>query len=214
MRVGQIASPVPLSVNFGCDRGTPIDRLYIEQFLASHAADIRGHVLEVGDDGYSRRFGSDRVAQRDVLTLHPGNPAATIVGDITDPATLPSDQFDCIILTQTLQYVFDVPKAMQQVRRALRARGILLLTVPAIIPDCPEEWQASEDCLYWKFTCSSVKRLLEGAFDRAKIEVRACGNLYAATAFLHGASVQEAIKAKLQPVEPTYAITITARAVA
>ena len=52
------ATPLePVSRSFGFDRGTPVDRRYIEQFLARHAAAIRGDVLEVGDDGYTRRFG-------------------------------------------------------------------------------------------------------------------------------------------------------------
>ena len=56
---GRLSSTIPISRNFGLDRGTAIDRYYIEKFLAEHAADITGHVLEVGDDAYSRRFGSN-----------------------------------------------------------------------------------------------------------------------------------------------------------
>ena len=48
-----------LSRDFGFDRGTPIDRYYIESFLSTHASDIRGHVLEVADNTYTRRFGGD-----------------------------------------------------------------------------------------------------------------------------------------------------------
>ena len=39
----------PVSDHWGWDRGTPVDRYYIEQFLAEHAADVRGRVLEVKD---------------------------------------------------------------------------------------------------------------------------------------------------------------------
>jgi hypothetical protein len=46
----------PISRVFGVDRGTPIDRYYIERFLAQEARSIRGAVLEVGDDVYTRRF--------------------------------------------------------------------------------------------------------------------------------------------------------------
>ena len=53
--------------------------VYIEKFLARFRHDIRGHVIEVGDDVYTRRFGETRV------TL-PGGGA----GRATAQGTLPS----------------------------------------------------------------------------------------------------------------------------
>lgn len=211
LRIGRINSSRPLSSIYGYDRGTPIDRLYIEAFLGGHSADIRGNVLEVGDDSYSRRFGGDRVQKQDVLHVHAGNPAATIVGDLAAAGTLPERAFDCIILTQTLQYIFDLEAAVRQLRRSLRPGGVLLLTVPAIGPICADEWRDSH---YWLFTSLSLKRLLSGSFDPEKIGVSAFGNLYAATTFLHGAAVEEANRKKLDEAMPEYSIVICARAVA
>jgi len=213
MRVGQIASPIPLSDDYGWRRGTPIDRLYIDQFLAAHASDIRGRVLEIGEDSYSRRFGGDRVSSQDILHVHPGNPAATIVGDITDPTTLPEGRFDCIVMTQTLQLVFDLDAAIANLRRALRPGGVALLTVCGITPICEDEWR---DSFYWMFTPRAVRRLLAAHFDEQKIEVTGFGNLYAATAFLHGAAVQEVSKRKLgqRVAGPEYSVVVAARAVA
>jgi hypothetical protein len=54
----------------GFDRGLPIDRYYIERFLQTHSADIRRHVLEVGDNAYTRRFGGNRVTKSDVINLY------------------------------------------------------------------------------------------------------------------------------------------------
>jgi SAM-dependent methyltransferase len=213
MRAGQIARPVPLSDDYGWRRGTPIDRLYIEQFLNAHASDIRGRVLEIGEDVYSRRFGGDRITAQDILHVHVGNPAATIVGDIADPATLPEGRFDCIIMAQTLQLVFDLDAAIGNLKRALRPGGVALLTVCGITPICEDEWQGT---FYWMFTPRALRRLLAAHFDEEKVEVRGFGNLYAATAFLHGAAVQEVSKRKLgrQVPGPEYFIVIGARAVA
>jgi SAM-dependent methyltransferase len=213
MRVGRVASPVPLSLDYGWVRGTPIDRLYIERFLAAHVADIKGRVLEIGEDYYSRRLGGDRVEVQDILHVHAGNPEATIIGDLTDPATLPEAAFDCIIMTQTLQLVFDLDAAIASVRRALRPGGVALMTVCGITPICADEWQ---DSFYWMFTPRVMRRLLSAHFDEGKVEVRGFGNLYAATAFLHGAAVQEVSRRKLDlEAEGTeYAIVVGARAVA
>src|SRR5205085_5499713 len=48
----------PVSRKFGLDRGTAIDRAWIEAFLAREARRIRGSVLEIGDPGHTRRFGT------------------------------------------------------------------------------------------------------------------------------------------------------------
>lgn len=120
MHIGRIASTTPLSDVWGEDRGTPIDRHYIEAFLETHAVDVKGHVLEVQEDDYSSRFGGDRVTRQDVLNLDSSNPRATIIGDLAVPATLPAGQFDCIILTQTLHLVFDMAAAIANIHRALR----------------------------------------------------------------------------------------------
>jgi hypothetical protein len=46
---GDLRRLTPLSRCFGFDRGKPVDRYYIENFLASRAGDVRGRVLEIAD---------------------------------------------------------------------------------------------------------------------------------------------------------------------
>jgi SAM-dependent methyltransferase len=213
MWLGRISATEPLSTSYGYDRGMPIDRYYIDKFLQAHAGDIRGRVLEVGESSYSRRLGGDRITRQDVLHVHSGNPEATIIGDVADPSTLPEGQFDCILMLQTLQLVLDVEAAVANVRRALRPGGVALLTVSGLTPICDDEWR---DTFYWMFTSQAIRRLLGKHFDEEKIEVRGFGNLYAATAFLHGAAVQEVSKKKLDQTAsvPDYSIVVAARAVA
>ena len=210
MRVGRISKATPLSTNWGFDRGEPVDRFYIASFLATHAEDIRGHVLEVAEDLYSSRFGGEHITRLDILSLH-WRPSATIIGDFTDPSTLPSGQFDCIILTQTLQYVFDLNAGVAQLRRALRPGGILLLTAPALTPIKEGEEKAS---WYWSFTETSLRRLLSGSFDAEDLEISVYGNLNAATGFLHGAAVEDIGAGKLRKLDPEYPVIVAARAVA
>lgn len=211
MKLGQIASTVPLSTEFGFNRGTPIDRFYIEQFLAANAGHIQGRVLEIGDPGYSRRFGADRINRQDVLHARSGHPGATISGDLCDPRVLPSGVFDCIILTQTLHLIFDMPLAVAQLHRALRPAGVLLITVPGITPIDRGEWK---DSWFWSLTGPALSRLLSGPFASTNIDVQTHGNLFAATAFLHGASVEEVSPRKLAMFDPAYPVTIAARATA
>lgn len=210
MNLGRVSSGRPLSRNWGYDRGTPIDRFYIEDFLTRHRADVKGRVLEVQEDDYSRRFGGSAVTHQDVLNLDSSNPKATIIGDLADPATLPEGQFDCILLTQTLHLVFDMAAAMANVRRALKPGGVALITVPGITPLQPGlgyDW-------YWSLTEDSLRKLVHAEFDPAKVELESHGNLFAATAFLHAAAVQEVPRRKLKRFDPAYPVTVAARAVA
>ena len=211
INLGQTARLVPLSDDYGFDRGKPIDRHYIEAFLEAHSADIRGHVLEVADDFYTRRFGDERVSRRDIIDLSSTNPNATIVGDLTQDGVLLEEEFDCIILTQTLHLVFDLPRAIARLRGALRPGGVLLITVPGITPVDRRGWSKS---WYWSMTGAALEKLLGGAFQPDRVAVQVYGNLYAATAFLHGAALQETRKGKLDVVDPAYPVIVAARAVA
>jgi SAM-dependent methyltransferase len=211
MRLGAVASEKPLSQNYGYERGTPIDRYYIEAFLERHRADVHGHVLEVQEDDYSRRFGGERIARQDILNVDSSNPRATIIGDLADPATLPEAQFDCILLTQTLHLVFDMQAAIANVHRALRPGGVLLITVPGITPLDGSEFL---DSWYWSLTEPALRRLLCGPFQRDSMTLETHGNLYAATAFLHAAAVEEVSRPKLNKVDRRYPVTVAARAVA
>src|SRR5687767_2014936 len=100
VRFGSLRRVNPISRHFGFDRGQPVDRHYIEGFLARNATDVRGRVVEVGDDSYTRRFGAGRVTRSDVLHVSADNPQATIVADLANAEHVPSDTFDCVIVTQ------------------------------------------------------------------------------------------------------------------
>src|ERR1700742_1951938 len=78
-------SVYPVSDYFGDDRGTPVDRLYIDSFLKENRSLVRGQVLEVAEDTYSRKYGSG-VTKFDVLHYE-ALPGATLVGDLSKPET-------------------------------------------------------------------------------------------------------------------------------
>jgi SAM-dependent methyltransferase len=198
----------PICPNFGSSRGSPVDRHYIEAFIAEHAGDVAGRVLEIKDAGYTRRFGGDRVTRSDVLDIDAANPQATIIGDLNDDGVLEGGVYDCMIVTQTLQYLFDPAGALRNLHSALKPGGVLLLTVPGITPvrECGADW-------YWNFTDKSVERLLGEAFTPAATAVRTCGNVASATAFLQGLSAGELEDSELAVHDPAYQLLIVARAV-
>jgi glycosyltransferase involved in cell wall biosynthesis len=209
MRFGSLRRLTPWSRAFGFDRGQPVDRHYIEGFLAAHAADVHGRVLEVGDDTYTRRFGGDRVTRADVLHVHDGHPAATIVDDLAVGSRIPDAAFDCIVLTQTLQLVFDLPAAVATLHRALAPGGVVLATVPGITPVPEGTWRAT---WYWALTPTAARRLFGERFGPDGVEVRSFGNVLAATAFLQGLASEELRPHELDANDAAYPVVVTIRA--
>ena len=211
VRFGDLRRLTPISKEFGWDRGTPIDRYYIERFLSEHADDIKGRVLEIGDNVYTCRFGNSRVQQSDILSVERSNKKSTFVGDLTQLATLPEATFDCIILTQTLQYIFDVPAAVATLFRALKAGGVLLLTVPSVRSQVDGSgWGGT---WYWWFTSAAVRRLLAGSFLPDVLTVETHGNLFVATAFHFGVALEELEPGDMAASDAEFPVIVAARAV-
>jgi GT2 family glycosyltransferase len=209
IQFGDLRRLEPISRHFGYDRGTPIDRYYIERFLEQNASDVSGRVLEIGDDSYTRRFGGDRVTLRDVLHVSEHHPGATFIGDLTSAPQLPSNAFDCIILTQTLHLIHDVRAAIATVHRMLKPGGTVLATAPGISQTSADEWAVH---WHWSFTRLSLHKLFCECFPEPNVQVEACGNVLAAVSFLHGLSVAELHREELDHRDDQYEFLITLRA--
>ena len=211
IRFGSLRRLTPIGGSFGKNRGLPVDRFYIERFLADNAASIRGHVLEIGGAEYTARFGGDRVTKTDVLHVESGNPQATIVADLSArDAHIPSDTFDCVILTQTLPVIYDVKAAVRTVHRILRSGGVVLATSGGISQI--SRWDMDRWGHYWSFTTLSARRLFEELFSPGQVTVRAYGNVLAATAFLQGLAAHELRDEELTYCDPDYEVLIGIKA--
>lgn len=206
---------MPTSDAWGLDRGTPIEVHYIRQFLRRHASEIRGRVLEVGDRRYTIEFGTG-VSVSDVLNLEPGNPEATIVGDLATGEGIPASAFDCIIVTNTLLLIYDVRAAVRTCRRALAPGGVLLAHFTGLARRAddrrygPPGWHGEGDL--WRFTSVAARRICEEAFpaDRVSLEVR--GNVRTASASLYGLAAEELSPEELAYDDARFELAIFARA--
>lgn len=212
VRFGDLRRLQPISRRWGKDRGgLPIDRYYVERFLETQANDIRGRVLEVGDDRYTRAFGGSRVHRSDVLHVDPTATNATIVDDLTEGSKIPSEAFDCVILTQVVHFVTDPPAALRTAERVLKPGGVLLLTTPGISQI--SRWDMERWGDRWRFTTLSVRSLSESVFPPSCVSVEAHGNVLTTVAFLHGLAAQELAASELEAHDPDFEMLITLRAV-
>lgn len=198
-----------VSETWGFDRGTPVDRFYVERFLEANADQIRGHVLEVKDDAYTRRFGTG-VDHVDIVDIDVANPAATIHADLAHADGIPDATFDCFVLTQTLHVIYDVAGVLRHAHRILKPRGVLLATVPVLSPLRGDPDQPID---FWRMTPVACRRLFGEAFGSGQVEVEAHGNLQAAIAFLAGAAHEELPAARLERSDPRHPLLCTIRAV-
>lgn len=209
---GDLRRVQPIDPHFGFSRGTVIDRYYIDKFLKGHAPDIQGRVLELGDDSYTKKFGGNKVTRSDVLHYVEGNPQATIVGDLTKADNIDSDSFDCIILTQTLQMIYDVRAALNNLHRILKPNGVLLVTSHGTSKVCRisgiDPWGE-----YWRFTGQSSQIMFEEFFQPGNVKVMPYGNVLTAVAFLHGLAAQDLTNEELDYRDPQYEVLIGVRAV-
>lgn len=204
-----LRSVEPVSDVFGYDRGTPVDRIYIEDFLLKNTAEISGLVLEIGDDYYTKKFGNN-VHKNEVLHATPNNEVATIVGDLTDLSTLPEGKFDCFICTQTLNFIYDFHKAIQGSYYLLKSGGVMLATVSGISQISKYDMDRWGD--FWRFTTLSMQRSFEAVFGKENVEVDFYGNVLSAIAFLEGISAEELRHKELFTKDPNYQLTITIKA--
>jgi SAM-dependent methyltransferase len=215
VRFGSLRRLSPIGANFGFDRGSPVDRYYIDRFLTKHggsAGVVTGRVLEIGEDRYATRFADPHGLERvDVLDPSPNNPRATVIADLTAAPHIPSDAYDCIICTQTLLLIYDLRTALGTLHRVLKPGGTLLATVPGISKICRGEMEVFGD--YWRFTSLSSKLLFEEAFGPGRVTVETYGNVLSAASFLYGLSAEDLRGKELDAHDPDFEVLIAIEAV-
>ncbi len=207
---GSFRRVAPLGTMSGTNRGQSVDRVYIERFLATHAADISGTVLEFGDRRYTERYGRRRVTRSEVMDVVDTNRLASIVGDITTADTVPDESFGCVLLVQVLQHVRDVRAAIRTIHRILKPGGVVLATFPGItrVPEgeAGAEWR-------WSLTRHSASELFNEAFGAGGFTVECHGNVLSAISFLHGLSAVEVPAEAWATDDPHCPVIIAVRAV-
>jgi SAM-dependent methyltransferase len=196
----------PVSRFFGEDRGTPIDRYYIDKFLTRQSHLITGTVLEIADNKYSKMYGRN-VSRYEILYINGDNPKATIIGDLTNTETLPGNKIDCFVCTQTFNFIYNFSDAIQGAFHVLKPGGYLLATVAGLSQVSRYDMDRWGD--YWRFTTLSAKKTFEAVFGTGNVDVDYYGNCLAAVSLLRGVAAEELSKEGLDSKDHDYEVTIT-----
>jgi hypothetical protein len=198
----------PYSRSFGFDRGMPIDRYYIDQYMIENREKICGDVLEIAESTYTMKYGGERVNKSIVLHVSGESNNVNIIGNLETGDSIPGEIADCFILTQTLLCIFDVDSAIKNSIKILKPGGCLLLTVPGITQI--SRFDMDRWGHYWSFTDLSLKRLLEKYTQPENISIKTYGNVKAASAFLYGLSCGDISKHDLDHHDSDYQVLIAA----
>ena len=211
VRWGGFRSLQPFHRDFGAFEGTPVDRFYIEDFLESEALCVSGDVLEIAETRYTEKFGQKEFRAHS-LQLENSGGDNEIVGDLVTGEGLRSHRFDCIIFTQTLPFIYDYHSALENLKKMLKPKGVLLVTLSGISQISRYDMDRWGD--YWRFTNLSAKKVFEDFFPIENICIKTYGNVLTATAFIQGIVSEELLKEELLFRDPDYEVSICVKAVA
>ena len=200
----ELASIRPLNREFGFSRGMPIDRYYIEKWLEENKRLIYGDVLEIAEDTYTKRFGRDDAVPH---ILHVDiEQEGFIKGNLETGEGIEENSVDCIILTQTLPFIYNCKNVISNLYKALRKGGNALFTTGGISQI--SRYDMDRWGHFWSFTTASLKRLIEESEFGINYEMSVYGNVKTACALLYGVAAEELKQEELEFSDEDYPVSV------
>ncbi len=177
----------PLSRKFGYDRGTPIDRIYIKNYLCKYSHLFNGECLEIGFPEYLLEF-STPIDKINVIGVNKKNRKFKFINcDLTDSKSLPNKKFNLFICTQTYNFIENYSAAIENSARLISENGALLGTVSGLSTLSKYDDDRWGD--YYRFSPNAIRKILLNYFNH--VEVTSYGNLYSAIHYLAGFSYED-----------------------
>ena len=197
----------PVSRLFGFDRGTPIDRFYVNKFIEGNADLINGSVLEVGDNQYTKQYGTN--VNQSVVIAGSVDDAECFDVDLTNKDSFSLiGVFDCVIATQVLNFIYDIKSAVEGLHSLTKPGGTAIITLAGLAQI--SRYDADQWGDYWRLTNMSAQRIFEELFET--VEVQTFGNVRSATAFMQGLSAEELTSRELEYFDQDYQVVICIKA--
>lgn len=196
----------PVGKHWGADRGGSIVRYYIDKFFDNHKEYIKGHTLEIGDDEYTTKYGANTIPHILCYDIEANPEKNEFRGNLETGEGIHENYFDTIILTQVLDFIFDIKSAVEVIKKSLKVGGKILVTSCGLSPVGRHEMERYGH--YWNFTTASMKKLFES--EGFTCDVESFGNSLSATAFLQGMSYREIDKLSLDYHDEDFQVVVAA----
>lgn len=197
---------MPVSKRFGLERGTAIDRFYIEKFLLEHREYIKGTVMEIADDRYMKMF-AENITESVILHVN-GWGEGIIQGNLATGEGIIENSVDCMICTQTIQFIYDVHSVVRNIYKLLKPGGVALLTAAVISQLSLYDYKNWGE--YWRFTDQSMKELFQEIFKEEQVKVYTYGNMKTAIAFMYGICQEEMERTDLEYQDEQFPMIVAA----
>lgn len=197
IRFGDFREYAPFCNNYGFTRGTPIDRYYLDQFIAEIRDEVNGDTLEIGGRKENRhRYGLRHVISYKVIDVIGGR-SVDIVADAHDVTACSANSFDSILLFNVLEHCERPWVIASNLSTWLRPGGKVYCMVPVVqrIHGDPKD--------YWRILPDSLEFLFR---DYHILKKGTYGNLMTSVAALSGIAMEELDLDELSPKNPQYPV--------
>ncbi|MFE0258268.1 class I SAM-dependent methyltransferase [Streptomyces sp. NPDC059010] len=194
---GQLRRLIPICPAFGMSRGTPIDRHYLNQFIAEIHDFVQGDVVEIGGlDSNGGAYGFTRASKYRGLDIREA-PGVSLVGDAADPGIIPADSLDTIIAFNVLEHTARPWQVVDNMRQWLRPGG----TACCMVPSAQRLHSAPED--YWRPLPAALREMFSAWSEQT---VHQYGNPLSVIASLMGIAAEELDALELSSYHPDYPV--------
>ena len=197
VRFGDFGRLWPFSHRFGFDRGGPVDRYYLGQFVRSIRPVVRGRCLEIGGSLKNNWFYRFDVDEFRTLELKQSNIADDLVGDAADQGVLDPAAWDSILAFHVLEHCPNPFAVVTNMCAWLRPNGHACIVVPCAqrVHNYPGD--------YWRFMPDGLRVLFR---DFSEVNISTYGNPLTVVSSYLGLSHTELVAEDMDAVHPDYPV--------
>ena len=194
---GDLRRANPFCPRFGYSRGSPIDRYYLNLFVAEIRDQVRGDVVEVGGNNCNKNeYGFSRASRYRGLDVV-ASPGVDLVGDAAQPQCLPPSSLDGLVIFNVLEHTPRPWEIVANMRLWLREGGVAC----CMVPNAQRLHKAPED--YWRPLPAALMEMFTGWSERRLYQY---GNPVSTVASLMGIAAEELKEAELLDYHPDYPV--------
>ena len=198
---------LPISMQFGTERGTPIDRHYILDFLKENEQYIKGDVLEIEDNTYTMLW-KEKIHKSIVMDVNSDAKVVDFNGNLETGEGIRENIADCFILTQTLMYIYDLKSAACNIGKLLKKDGVALITCSGIS-------QNSRRCMdnygcYFNFNKDVFYKMFETEEKLEIVNIGSFGNVKTVIAHIAGMCCEDLVEKDFEPNDQYYPLIVYA----
>jgi len=160
---GDFKRPVPFCPQFGGFRGSPVDRYYLDQFVAEIRSEVKGVTLEIGGSKANREL-YNFTNTTSYLAMDLQGEGLDIIGDAHDTKAVDESSLDTVVLFNVLEHCERPWVVVDNIYQWLKPRG----EVFCMVPNAQRVHRLPQD--YWRILPDAMNSLF-ARFAQRKLYV-------------------------------------------